>query len=425
METITSAFAPLIDQPKLLVALALAALIALRVAPHVMPHVTPHLARLVRGDMPGLTDKDFAQRFEITLRDSDPEIDLIEEIENDLEDLLEAGRWDLFHSLLAAWERDRAATPFGTMFHRIGAEVALRPLLDIADAEVATGIRPSGELLDRVVGEFAARMAAFPGDHIAAVLAARAHIAAGWAARGDGWINTVSEEDLLRMAQHYDAAERILTPFADSGSSLVAEARYFTCLGLEDGGRLLRGRFEDWLAVDPDDLRPWQVHGFNLLPRWFGTLDEVEAEARRAAEATAPRRGTAGYAIFHGSILGCGTSETRAQIDPDFFVRSALDRARTAGSQWGVNRMAEFLMQAMLESRGETREIYRDGLRRLVADHLRVLVPAAWTRPIAEVRRDLARAFKPELDGGGRVRIGARGIEILPPDTAPEATATA
>ena len=421
METITSAFAPLIDQPKLLVALALAALVALRAA----PHLTPLLARLARAEMPRLTDKDLGQRFEITLRDSDPEIALIAEIEDDLEDLLEAGRWDLFHSLLAAWERDRAETPFGTMFHRIGAEVALRPLLDIADAEVATGIRASGDLLDRAVGEFAARMAAFPGDHIAAVLAARAHIAAGWAARGDGWITNVSEEDLLRMAQHYDAAEGILAPFAGCGSSLVAEARYFVCLGLEDGGRLLRGRFEDWLTVDPDDLRPWQVHGFNLLPRWFGTLDEVEAEARRAAEATAPRRGAAGYAIFHGSILGCGTDETRARIDPAFFVRSALDRARTAGSQWGVNRMAEFLLQAMLESRGETREIYRNGLRRLVEDHLRVLVPSAWTRPAADVRRDLARAFRAELEGGGRVRVGARGIEILPPETAPEAAATA
>ncbi|MCB1357751.1 MAG: hypothetical protein KDK53_15080, partial [Maritimibacter sp.] len=208
MDIFTSAFPPLHDGslfwPKVLVVLAIAALVALRFA--------PYLARWIRRETPGLSERDYAQRFEITLRDSDPEIALVDEIETDLGDLLDAGRWDLFHSLLAAWERDRAATPFGTMFHRIGAEVALRPLLDIADAEAATGIRAPNDLIDRAVGEFVARAAAFPGDHIAALLAARAHIAAGWAARGDGWIAQVSEEDLMRMAQHYDAAERILAP---------------------------------------------------------------------------------------------------------------------------------------------------------------------------------------------------------------------
>lgn len=395
--------------PKSLVAFAIVALILLRYG--------GRMFQWMRDDLATLIDDDDAARFEIGLREDDPEIELADEIATDLGKLIEAGRWDLFHSLLAAWETDRATTPFGTMFHRLGVERALWPFEEIEAAIAASGVFPEDAHIDALVAEFDLRAAADPEDHVAATLAARAHMAAGWIARGDGFIEEVSVANLRRLSDHYQAAEALLTPHVAKRSSMVAEARYLACLGLEGGNGLIRQRFDEWVAVDPDDVAPYQVHGFHLLPRWFGDIEELEATARRAADATAPRRGAAGYVIFHGGIMSCGVhNETMGVIDPALFVRSALDRARTAGSQWGVNRMAEFLMQAMLESRGKAREIYRDGLVQLLHNHLRVLVPRAWTSPIEEVRQELAKLFKAELEGGARVRVGNSGVEILPPE---------
>lgn len=402
--------------PAGVIALAIVALIGFRYGGRAF--------RWMRDDLASLIKEDDAARFEIDLRDDDPEIVLADEIATDLGKLIEAGRWDLFHSLLAEWERDRATTPFGTMFHRLGVERALWPFERIEAAVAESEDPPDDAQIDAIVAAFEARATAQPEDHVAATLAARAHMAAGGIARGDGFLEEVSASNLRRMSEHYRAAEALLSRHVSKRSSLVAEARYLVCLGLETGSALLRERFEEWLAVDPDDVAPWQVHGFQLLPRWFGDIEELETTARRAAEASAPRRGAAGYVIFHGGIISCGVqTETMGVIDPALFVRSALDRARTAGSQWGVNRMAQFLMQAMLESRGAARDVYRDGLVRLVHDHLRVLVPRAWTYPIEDVRRELARLFKAELAGGGRVRVGTRGVEVLPPE--PEATVTA
>jgi|GEM_PF-5423848 len=401
---------------KSLIALAIVALIVLRYGVRIL--------RWARRDGTGLINDDDAARFEIGLRTDDPEIELADEIATDLGKLIEAGRWDLFHSLLAAWETDRATTPFGTMFHRLGVERALWPFEEIEAGIAETGQRPEDAHIDAIVAEFDTRAAADPEDHVAATLAARAHIAAGWIARGDGSLEEASANNLRRMAEHYRAAEALLAQHVAKRSSLVAEARYFVCLGLETGSTLIRQRFAEWVAVDPDDVAPYQAHGFHLLPRWFGDLGELEAEARRAAEATAPRRGAAGYVVFHGGIMSNDAqSETLGVIDPALFVRSALDRARTAGSQWGVNRMAEFLLLAMLDSRDEAREVYREGLVRLVHDHLQVLVPRAWSSPIEDVRWELARLFKSDLAGGARVRVGARGVEILPPE--PEATVPA
>lgn len=416
MEVFNDLRAFAVTHPERLVALAMVALIALRYGGRAL--------RWMRKDLASLISEDDAARFEITVRDEDPEIELADEIATDLGKLIAAGRWDLFHSLLAEWERDRATTPFGTMFHRLGAERALWQLEDIEATAARNGADPDDAQIDAIVAAFEARAAADPQDHVAVTLAARAHMAAGGIARGDGFIEEVSAKNRRRMAEHYQAAEALLAPHAARRSSLVAEARYLVCLGLETGSALIRERFEEWLAVDPNDVAPWQVHGFQLLPRWFGDIEELEATARRAAEATAPRRGAAGYVIFHGGIISCGVeTETIGIIDPDLFVRAALDRARTAGSQWGVNRMAQFLMQAMLESRGGARATYRDGLVQLVHDHLRVLVPRAWTYPVEDVRHELARLFKPELTGGARVRVGSRGVEVLAPET--EATVTA
>lgn len=405
-----------VDHGLMLVVLALLALVALRFGPRML--------RWVRDDIATLIDDDAADRFDIGQRDDDPEIDLTDEIAVDLGKLIEAGRWDLYHSLLAAWEKDRATTPFGTMFHRLGVERALRRFAEIEATIEETGTVPGDAEIDAIVAAFDARAAADPDDHVAATLAARAHICAGGFARGEGYIEEVSANNLRRMTVHYEAAEALLAPHAEKRSSLVAEARYTVCLGLETGSTLIRARYNEWVAVDPDDVAPFQVHGFHLLPRWFGDLEELEAEARRAAEITSPRRGSAGYVIFHGGIMTCDTQhETLGIADPDLFVRSAHDRARTAGSQWGVNRMAEFLMQAMLESRGDARETYRAGLRALVEEHLRVLVPRAWSSPLDEVRRELASLFRDELGSGSQVRIDARGLEILPPE--PEETVAA
>lgn len=403
--------------PGFLVGLAIVALIAGRLLVH--PPRWPGAGRADR-----LSD-DAAGRFEIATRAQDPEIDIADEIARDIGRLIAADRWDLVHSLIAAWERDRAATPFGTMFHRIGADTALKPLYDIAAAEAATGIRSAPHWLDRQLDAFVSRMTAAPDDHVAAALAARAHLAAGWAARDDGRFAGPSDAALARMARHHDSAERILARFATRGSSLVAEARYLACLGLEDGDRLIRRRYDDWIAIDPDDVTPFQVHGTHLLPGWFGTFVDLEAEARRAADLTRRRRGAAGYAIFHGGIMACGARLPRAWINPRLFVEAALDRARTAGGQWGVNRTADMLLAMMRDTAGETRGIYREGLTRLVHEHLQVLIPDAWSAPPDEVRRELAWLFRRELETGGRVRVTPRGVEILPPEDRGGAAAAA
>ncbi|MBY5932164.1 hypothetical protein KUV51_04065 [Tateyamaria omphalii] len=197
------------------------------------------------------------------------------------------------------------------------------------------------EALEQVLAEHS-------GDPVIATIVAHAHMDVGWAWRGTGWDVEVPTRNREAFAAHFDRAGDILMDFDPKAEDcpLLAAAHCALITGRGGSPREVVSRYETWIELDPQNARAFRAMGTHLLPRWHGSYDRLELEARRAAGRTYDLWGTGAYAwVMFDAIAQDSTA--CARLDLDFFLDGLTDILKRTNDQHTVNLLAAYCANTM------------------------------------------------------------------------------
>ncbi|KIC49193.1 hypothetical protein RA29_11840 [Tateyamaria sp. ANG-S1] len=248
------------------------------------------------------------------------------------------------------------------------------------------------EALEQVLAEH-------PDEPVIAAIVANAHMDIGWAWRGTGWEVEVPARNREAFAAHFDRAADILIEHDARGENcpMLAAADCALITGRGGSPREVVSRYETWIELDPHNARAFRAMGTHLLPRWHGSYERLELEARRAAGRTYDLWGTGAYAwVMFDAIAQ--DSAACARLDLDFFLDGLNDILKRTNDQHTVNLLAAYCtntMGATPTGHDETDYIriqIAAAADEIVREHLTELHPMLWAHA--------ARGF----DNGLRVR---------------------
>jgi hypothetical protein len=161
------------------------------------------------------------------------------------------------------------------------------------------------------------------------------------------------------------------------------------------------------------------LHSRFLSPTWYGSLDEIEAEARRAADRARDDIGAGAYAHFWRLPLE-SEPEALAHVDAGLFLSGVRRLLTLSQSQALANEYAALLFRLSLprstEHRDEVarnapvRELFALGFSEVLRNHIQELHPPTWGMSETAVRRVVAAEFEAEYDAGAILRPGPAGI---------------
>ncbi len=267
------------------------------------------------------------------------------------------------------------------------------------DAPLLAGI----EALEHVLVEH-------EGCHIMASIVAQAHMDIGWAWRGTGWDVEISDRNRAAFEAHFDRAADILAPFCSKSlqSPLLAASLCALLGGAEKGRRRVADRYETLIDLNPANPRPMRAMGNHLLPRWYGSYEELELEARRTAARTLDVWGAGGYTWVMFDAISLD-DQACAQVDLPFFIEGLHDILERRPDPYIANLLAAYCANAVGQvfsgddEADQKRAQIADCARWIVRDHLTELHPMIWAHA--------ARGFDNNLRVHSPDRFAASGRE--------------
>lgn len=322
--------------------------------------------------------------------------------------LVRQENWSDVSALIAEADAARALTPGAMsvaelMSYGARADVVLaveHALFDgkpERDAPLLAGI----EALEHVLAEHA-------DDYVIAAIVAQAHMDIGWAWRGTGWDVEVPRRNRAAFEAHFDRAASILQmPCLDrEDSPLVAAIRCALLSGTEPARRRVADRYEALIALNPANPRPMRAMGNHLLPRWYGSYEELELEARRCAARTQSVWGAGGYTWVQFDAVACD-DQACANLDVEYFIEGLRDILVRRPDPYTSNLLAAYCANSIGQSYSGSDEA--DQVRARIADcagwivreHLTELHPMIWAHA--------ARGFDNNLRVHSPSRFAASG----------------
>ena len=324
--------------------------------------------------------------------------------------LVRQERWEEMAALLHDADENREMTPgampvaelmaFGARADVIlAAEHALFDGKPASDAPLMAGI----EALEYVLADHSK-------SHVIAAIVAQAHMDIGWAWRGTGWDGDVPARNRTAFEAHFDRAEEILAPFEKdtAGSPLLAATRCALLGGSGADARMVADRYERLIDLNPENPRPMRAMGNHLLPRWHGSYDQLELEARRTAARTEETWGAGGYTWVQFDAISCD-ARACANLDLPFFIEGLRDILERRPDPHTANLLASYCASAIgqaapsEDAAGEVRAEIADCARWIVRDHMTELHPLLWAHA--------ARGFDNNLRVRSPSRFAASGRE--------------
>lgn len=298
--------------------------------------------------------------------------------------------WDELSAEMEAADRIRAATPgampvaellcFGARSDVVTA--AEHVLLDgkpAKDAPLMAGIEGLEEML-----------AEEPDNIYCAITVAHAHMDMGWSWRGTNWTSQIPQRNLEAFEAHFDRAHDILTPFKDQ---CVSSPLYSTACCALNGAGIVTGAdisrdYEKLIDLNVMNPGPIRALGNYMSPRWFGSLKQLELEARRTAARTHAEWGAGAYTWVMFDVLA-SDPDACANLDVEFFIEGLEDILDRMTDQHTTNILAAFCAHTLGGHR--TGNPKADAVRTRIADcahwivrkHMTELHPLIWAHAAA------------------------------------------
>lgn len=293
--------------------------------------------------------------------------------------------WKKLCTLITDADQQNAMTPGGMsvaelMAFGARADVVLaaeHALLDREpehDAPLMRGI----EALEFVLAEHT-------GEYVIACIVAQAHIDMAWAWRGTGWDVEIAPRNREAFDAHFARARDIIQPFNGSpaSSALLASTSCALLRGDERNTEIVADRYEALIDLNPENTSPLRALGTHMLPRWYGSYQGLELEARRTAARTQAVWGAGGYTWVMFDAISSDDAAC-ARLDLPFFIEGLRDIVTRRPEPHTVNLLAAYCANTMGQafSGDDAADANRAQIAQcadwLVREHLTELHPMIW-----------------------------------------------
>ena len=311
-------------------------------------------------------------------------------------------RWDELADLIETADKARDITPGGQPIATLLATGARADIVLACEDALYDGAEPDLTGLEA----FEEILLEFPNSYGVALVMANAHIDIGWAWRGTGWDADVPELNASAFAAHFDRATDIISDFnIQIHQSALLAGTACALLGGTAPGRLpVSDRYEKLIDLNPANPRVMRAMGNHLLPRWYGSYEELELEARRTASRTTDTWGAGAYTwVYFDAIFN--DEGACANLDLPFFIEGLHDILERRPDPYTANLLAAYCANAIGQAISGNDDV--DQIRSQIADcahwivrrHLTELHPMIWAHA--------ARGF----DNNLRIRSATRFAE--------------
>lgn len=324
------------------------------------------------------------------------------------QNLVRQERWDDLIEIIRTADAGRRMTPGMMPIADLLAYGARADVVHAAEHALLDGTPAKGAPLLAGIEALEHVLADFPNSYIVACIVAQAHMDIAWAWRGNAWDTEVPDRNRAAFAAHFDRAQDIISEFCplDKGSALLAATCCTLLGGIELGKRQTSDRYEVLINLNHNNPRPMRAMGNHLLPRWYGSYEELELEARRNAVRVQDTWGAGGYTWVQFDAI-VYDDEACANLDIDFFVEGLQDILKRRGDPYTVNLLAAYCSNAVGQafSGNDQADLVRgriaDCAQWIVRNHLTELHPMIWAHA--------ARGFDNNLRVHSPTRFAASG----------------
>lgn len=317
-------------------------------------------------------------------------------------------RWDELSAEMHAADQTGATAPDGMPIADLLGFGARSDVVLAAEHALSDGKAVSDYDLLGGISELETEMRDHPGDPMIAAIVALAHIDIAWAWRGNSVDATLPALHSSRCAAHFDRAGQILPDCtaAAPDSPLIAAANCALLAGQRKETARVAEKYERLIGLDPKNQRHMRAMGSHLLPRWFGSYEELELQALRNAARTHGTWGAGGYTWVQFDAIAMD-AEACARVDVEYFLEGLRDILRLHPGQQMVNMLSAYCAITVQNGLGlnekadQVRSQMRETANWLIRDHLTELHPLIWAHATAGFNNSV-RINSPE-------RFAARG----------------
>ena len=355
--------------------------------------------------------------------------------------LVRQERWDKLSEMIRIADDARNLTPGAMPVAELMAYGARADVVQAAEHALLEGFPASDAPLMSGIEALEHVLAEFPNDYIIACIVAQAHMDIGWAWRGTGWNVEVPERNRDAFTAHFDRAADIMTQHCvdEDSSPLVATTWCSLMSGPEIDKHRMADRYEKLIDLNPHNPRPMRAMGNHLLPRWFGSYEELELEARRTAARTQHIWGAGGYTWVQFDAVSYD-DQACANLDVEFFIEGLRDILARSPDAYTINLLAAYCANTIGETcsghdeADQNRMLIAACTRWIVREHMTELHPMIWahaargfdnnlrirssSRFAASGREDamriIAALFSREISAGKRIIFTDTGPEAQP-----------
>lgn len=379
-----------------------------------------------------LAEKEYRDRITIETVKATLSMERRAAVEAECRAYADAGDWRGLGQRLMAWDQARARCDAGFPLARIGADAVLHHLASQVVEGHACHPDPIAILPDEAVDLVETRAAMHPECYPLLALAAEMRCHQGWVSRGPDFADYVSKDGWFGMERRFGKAAWLLDAHdpVDRNAPLLAAARHKLLGFMPEAERHACRFYEEWSALDPADQAPHAKHAIMMLPRWFGSRQTIEIEARKAALRTATVTGDAAYFTMYQCVLTAWDPAVLL-MDTKTLRRGAHDliSLRNGDPAFVAGLFQEMAWWTAIgadkchneDSRGRWSQLSGeiDAIRRdILLTRLTAICPRAWDGYQPAALHALSAYLQDEIKAGASFELGSGGLTVMPPEGA-------